>query len=127
MTNIAPPPTTPVRRAEPIAASGRTLSGRFLDGAQLLLALALTVAALVWLLRPQPIPAEASDEDRRPPEVVQIAGPRLVRIQTGSKLEKKLQIVAVESADVNTPVLTVTGTVVASLRPGNGRGNDYWQ
>jgi multidrug efflux pump subunit AcrA (membrane-fusion protein) len=23
--------------------------------------------------------------------------------------------------------LTVTGTVVASLRPGNGKGNDYWQ
>jgi len=40
---------------------------------------------------------------------------------------QKLQVTTVQATPITTPLLTVTGTVVASLRPGNGKGNDYWQ
>jgi multidrug efflux pump subunit AcrA (membrane-fusion protein) len=38
-----------------------------------------------------------------------------------------LYLAKVETAEITTPLVTVTGVVAASLRPGNGKGNDYWQ
>ena len=40
---------------------------------------------------------------------------------------RKLHVATVQVAQITAPVATVTGVVAASLRPGNGKGNDYWQ
>ncbi len=58
---------------------------------------------------------------------VRVAGPRCICLRPGCPLCRKLQVAQVEAARITTPVLTVTGVVAASLRPGNGKGNDYWQ
>ncbi len=58
---------------------------------------------------------------------VRVIGPRCIRLRPDCPLCRKLQVATVQASHITTPVLTVTGVVVASLRPGNGKGNDYWQ
>jgi membrane fusion protein, heavy metal efflux system len=70
------------------------------------------------------------DDDKRPTppeEVVQIVGPRSIRIRPGTPLDGKLQLAVVETAWLTAPVLPVTGSTLASLLPGNGEGQDNWQ
>jgi len=57
----------------------------------------------------------------------QVAGPKRIAISPDSPLAKKLQIAKIETAEITAPLVSVTGMVAASLRPGNGKGNDYWQ
>jgi membrane fusion protein, heavy metal efflux system len=105
--------------------------GRILSAAQFLLALGLTCGVLGWLLF---VPAtefvEKKDERQPPYEVVTVAGDRLVSIRPGSTIAKTLEqhCAAIDVCKVATPKVTVTGRVVASLRPaGDGKTSDYWQ
>jgi hypothetical protein len=107
--------------------------------------LAATLAALAYLLlaptaRPEP-PAEVESAAA----AARTAGPGLVKVDPGTPLGRELQVVTVRPTRLTAPVLTVTGTVAASLRPGSGpkaspelmaaagapaavgRGSDYWQ
>jgi hypothetical protein len=93
---------------------------------------------------------EVATDDRQAAadEAVRVAGPGLVRVAPDTPLGRKLSegASAVRPTRITAPVLTVTGTVVASLRPGaaNGavvtppvlgvtggaaavRASDYWQ
>jgi hypothetical protein len=87
---------------------------------QLLLSLAVAggvLAYLIWSGQRAP----SADEEKRPvppEEVVQLAGPRLVRVRPDTPLDSKLQVAAVEAAWLTAPVLPVTGNTLASLRPG---------
>lgn len=95
---------------------------------QLILSLSLTVAVLVWLLRaPAPTSPVETAPETGAADVVRAAGPRSIRIEAGSALEKKLHVATVQKVRLTAPVLTVTGTVAASLRPGSGKSSDYWQ
>jgi len=95
---------------------------------QLIVSLALTVAMLVYLVVTPAAPTPVEDSSRTAKtEAVELAGPGLVRIHPGTSLETKLQTHKVESTVINSPILTVTGTVVASLRPGNENRSDFWQ
>ena len=58
---------------------------------------------------------------------VRVAGSRCICLRPDCPLCRKLQVATVQSTQITAPVLTVTGVVAASLRPGNGKGNDYWQ
>ena len=58
---------------------------------------------------------------------VRVTGPRCICLRPDCPLCRKLKVTTVQAARITAPVATVTGTVVASLRPGNGKGNDYWQ
>src|SRR5947208_1718804 len=64
------------------------------------------------------------DEDKRPTppeEVVKVAGPRTLFIKSGTPLDQKLDKEAtVRLEPLTTPLLSVTGTVLVSLRPGDG-------
>ena len=60
-------------------------------------------------------------------EIVKLVGTRSLDIQKGGGFEKKLEFTAVKEATITTPVMTITGTVAASLRPGQKGGSDYWQ
>lgn len=96
---------------------------------QFVLCLVLTGGVLAYLLRtPETGAPIASDEQRSVPgEAVRLAGPKCICVQPDSPLCQKLQVVAVRPVQITAPVLNVTGVVAASLRPGNGKGPDYWQ
>ncbi|MDB5306103.1 MAG: efflux transporter, family, subunit [Gemmataceae bacterium] len=137
-THPAPPPD-PARQS---------VWARVWDAGQFVAALAATVAALAYLLvvpvtRPD---VAADDRESAAAAAVQAVGPGLVRIDPATPLGRRIQIVAVHPTRLSSPVLIVTGTVAASLRPGGGRehgstpghmavagaaaggvGGDYWQ
>ena len=96
---------------------------------QFVLCLVLTGGALAYLLwRPETGAPTAVDDHRSAPgEAVRLSGPKCIRIQPDCPLCQKLQVTTVQPTKITTPVLTVTGMVMASLRPGNGKGTDYWQ
>jgi hypothetical protein len=96
---------------------------------QLVLSLAVVggVFAYLWWSGAK---ATSPDEDKRPTppeEVVQVAGPRAIRVRPGTPLDGKLQVAAVEAAWLTAPVLPVTGATLASLRPGKEGAQDAWQ
>jgi multidrug efflux pump subunit AcrA (membrane-fusion protein) len=90
------------------------------------LAVAGSVFAILWWSGTK---ASSDDQVRPTPtdEVVQLAGPRSIRVRPGTPLDDKLQIVEVASAWLTAPVLPVTGTTLASLRPGKEAAQDAWQ
>jgi hypothetical protein len=81
---------------------------------------------LLWSSTKTPS-ADADKRPSRPEEVVQVTGPRTLRVRSGTPLDAKLQIVTVEEASLTAPVLPVTGTTLASLRTANGAAQDAWQ
>jgi RND family efflux transporter MFP subunit len=98
------------------------------SGGQFVVALAATTAFLVYLLvNPFEPPIEPVQRVAPPAEVVTITGPGLIHVAPGSPFDKKVQVVPARKAVISEPMLTVTGRVAASLRPGNGKGSDYWQ
>ena len=98
------------------------------SGGQFVVALGLTIATLLYLLfTPASKPAAPPAEDRPTDDVVQAVGTDQLRVNPDTPLGKKIQTAVVRPTKITSPVLTVTGTVVASLRPGNGKGSDYWQ
>lgn len=58
---------------------------------------------------------------------VSLAGPGLVAVRPGSLLEKKLEIAKVRQERLTTPLLSVSGAVMARLRAGAGPMEDRWQ
>jgi multidrug efflux pump subunit AcrA (membrane-fusion protein) len=75
-------------------------------------------------------PADEGEEQRpgRPEEVVTIAGPWALSIKSGTPLDSRLDKDArVRLATLTTPILPVTGTVLASLKPGAEEAKDTWQ
>jgi len=91
------------------------------------LCLAVTVAVLVYLLwtpgGPRP---GAGAEPAAPGEAaVGLTPSGTIRLQPDAPLAKKLQVTSVKTERLAAPVLTVTGTVVASLRPAKGRPRQW--
>jgi hypothetical protein len=96
---------------------------------QLVLALALAAGVFAFILW-SGMRAPSADDNQRPTpteEVVQLAGPQTIRVRSGTPLDRKLQIGSVTSAMLSAPVLPVTGTTLASLRPGKEGAQDTWQ
>ena len=58
---------------------------------------------------------------------VQLDNHNRICIRDDCPLQHKIQVSTIHTTQISTPILTITGTVVGSLRPGNGKGNDYWQ
>ncbi len=108
---------------------------------QFVVALAVTVGVLVYLLStPASKPEEPPDERGAADEPVRVTAPYLLRVEPNTPLAAKLRTAEVRPVRIAAPTLTVTGTVVASLRPGKGekggwaallpwlrRSSDYWQ
>jgi len=59
--------------------------------------------------------------------VVKLVGPRTIAVQSGSLLEQKFNISDVEKEQITTPLLLVTGAVVARLPAGSNPMEDRWQ
>jgi hypothetical protein len=87
----------------------------------------VTLLLLAYLLL-----APRSKQHGEPPpapreEIVKIVKPGLIRVQPGSPFDKNMQLATVRKQSIHDPVMTVTGRVIASLRPAKGNGTDYWQ
>jgi cobalt-zinc-cadmium efflux system membrane fusion protein len=121
----APPESAP--RSASVSSVGARLA-RYWAWLQLLLCLLAAGGVLAYLLW-EPGAAEPTDpRPTSPPEPeVRLAGPNTIHIDPDCSLAKKLQTTTVRPAKITSPVLTVTGTVVASLRPADGKPTDYWQ
>jgi cobalt-zinc-cadmium efflux system membrane fusion protein len=61
------------------------------------------------------------------PKVVQLIEPGLIEVKPGSLLEKKFDISTVQKKRISTPLLVVTGAVVAHLPIGSTPKEDRWQ
>jgi multidrug efflux pump subunit AcrA (membrane-fusion protein) len=94
---------------------------------QVILSLAMVAGVMIILMRSG---SKDEDEGQRPrpsDEVVKAIGPRLIRVQPGTPVDNKLQVDAVKTSWLTAPVLPVTGTTLASLRPGKESAQDAWQ
>ena len=101
----------------------------FWSATQFLLALAGTSTFLTYLLiYPLHPPIPPSERVTPPAEVVRITGLGRIQVTPGSPFDKKVQVVEVHKKVHQQPILTITGRVVASLRPINGgKGEEFWQ
>jgi membrane fusion protein, heavy metal efflux system len=61
------------------------------------------------------------------PDAVEVIGPRALAVALDSVFGKKLEVVTLRPETVAIPVFSVTGSVVAALRPGDGEREDRWQ
>ena len=113
----------------PQAFPAKSRWGRVWARTQFGLSVVIVSAVLVYLLctpdAGSPVPTAKSASDHRGD--VRVTGPRCICLRPDCPLCRKLQVTTVQTTKIATPVLTVTGVVAASLRPGNGKGNDYWQ
>ncbi len=115
--------------AEPSASPSASRWSRLWTWTQFLLCLVLTAGVLAYLLRTPAggSSAVADHQGSQGEETVRLVGPKCISIQPDCPLCRKLQVTAVQATKITAPVLTVTGTVVASLRPSSGEQTDYWQ
>ncbi len=82
-------------------------------------------AGAIWKYR-SAVPNQPASKQAAAP-AVSLAGPHRIAVQPGSPLEKKLDVSTVRNERIQTPLLTVTGAVMAKLRPGPGSIEDRWQ
>lgn len=98
------------------------------SGIQFFVALVGTVAFLIYLLvDPFEPPAQPVERVAPPVEIVSVVGPNRIRVVPGSPFDQKIEVAPVRQEVISDAVLTVTGRVVASLRPGHDQEEDYWQ
>jgi multidrug efflux pump subunit AcrA (membrane-fusion protein) len=92
------------------------------------LCLVLTGGVLAYLLwAPQAGDSAAEPPRAAPGEVVRLTGPKCITVRPDCPLSGKLQVVTLQPVKITAPALNVSGMVAASLRPGKGKGADYWQ
>lgn len=96
---------------------------------QLALSLAIAGGILAYLLYGGQKASSLDEEKRpsRPEEVVQIVGPRSIRVQSGTAMDSELHVAVARAAWLTSPLLPVTGAAQASLRPGKELSQDAWQ
>ena len=115
--------------ASPPPVASKSRWGRLWARTQFGLCVVIVSGVLAYLLwtpdAGSPLPTGKSASDHG--DDVRVTGPRCLCLRPDCPLCRKLQVTTVSAAQITTPVVTVTGVVAASLRPGNGKGNDYWQ
>src|SRR5436190_19781486 len=126
---MIPATSSPLAPSHVPISGTNSLAARLRSSAQFLIALAVTLGAMGWLLfaptapEPAPPPKRMTLQDS-----VQVVGPRTIAIATETPLEKKLQSVTAFKTSLNEPPFTVAGRVGASLAPASGGKVNYlWQ
>src|SRR5579872_7489432 len=107
-----PPPTAvPPNATAPDAPKPRSWLASIWSGGQLVLALAITVGVLVYLLSAPASKSESPSDDRNAnDEPVRVPAPYLVRIEPNTPLAGKIQTSEIRPSRLSAPVLIVTGT-----------------
>jgi hypothetical protein len=130
--SLSPVPAEPSSPAPAGLRRAVPLGGRLLGAWQLIASVALAAGVLGWLLFGSGIHStgpgnhEQNKNGNSANHQVEIAGLNRLRLKSESTLAHKIKKVPVTKVKISTPILSVTGTVVASLRQGNGK-SDYWQ
>jgi len=115
-------PATHEQHAAPATSRWAALGGTL----QFTIALGITLAALGYLIfAPAPHRNETQATAIRPP--AEAISPEVIRIEKGSAIDSKLEVVKVQKASITAPLLTVPGTILASLRPGKPTEGNFWQ
>jgi cobalt-zinc-cadmium efflux system membrane fusion protein len=96
----------------------RSKRDRLLFVLQLVLSVVIAGGVLIYLAWPGHSPSELGERPTPPDEVVQVVGPRSIRVRPGTPLDSKRHVASVEAVWLTAPVLPVTGTTLASLRAG---------
>jgi membrane fusion protein, heavy metal efflux system len=128
--NPTPKPTPPAPAPSPPAAKEphRSTWERISLGVQLAVSLLLAGGVFAYLLWSDSNRGEKEKRPERPDETVQVIAPGLIRVKAGTALDGKLdQGARIQERDLTTPILPVTGTALASLRPGAVVSQDSWQ
>jgi len=103
------------------SASRVRLQESVLQSVSLLVSLVL-VGMVLFLLWWSPFRTSEEDSDKgTQPDWASIVGPRLIRVELGSPLDRKIQTEIIEDVKGAWPLLTVTGVVVARLEKGADR------
>jgi cobalt-zinc-cadmium efflux system membrane fusion protein len=83
---------------------------------------------IFWIVRPVgPRQAPAAPTQRAVPEAVRIEQPGLIAIAADSPVRKHLSELQVKSERVTFPELTVSGSILARIAPGEEPLEDRWQ
>ncbi len=69
----------------------------------------------------------AGEARNRPQEAVRVAGPGTLAVVPDSVFGKKLEVVTLRTETVAIALFSVTGSIAAQLRPGEGDRQDRWQ
>jgi hypothetical protein len=126
MSNAPSAPPPPDRGHPPAKSSPRE---RISLAIQLTLSLGLAGAVLAYLIWQAGKPPSAGDDSRaaKPEQVVRLVEARTIEVTQDTALAKKLQVAVVQARPLRAPVLPVTGTLLASLRPDKEKNRDSWQ
>jgi len=90
------------------------------------LVLIAALALGLWMLRSAPEMQSPGSRDAKAAEAVRVAGPQLIAVQPDSPLANKLDLRRVAAERTAAPLLTVTGSIVARLAPGQGSADARW-
>ncbi|SFI16155.1 efflux RND transporter periplasmic adaptor subunit [Planctomicrobium piriforme] len=115
----------PARTPAPTGHSSRVATkGPWL---QWLASVSLVAVGLGWLLlAPQHgSPMTAASPPARPS--VEATGPGEIVVDMQTPIGKRLSVITIEEQTVSEPQLRVTGSIIASRRPGRGGNADFWQ
>ncbi len=108
------------------ASSQVTRSGRW-ERLQFWIYFTITTGVLVFLLWPGSNGSAGATQTAAPTESpVQLTSSGNIQIAPGSSLQSKLKVSEVKTERLAAPVLTVTGTIVAAVKPIKNGGSD-WQ
>lgn len=120
--------STASQRQQPEDRTPPSWRGRLWSQGQFVVALLVAIIVLVVLLRSPFQGAKSTPPAEEPKtEVVKVVGPGLLAVNLDSPLGKKSEIATVHREKISAPILNVTGTVAACLRPGPGDAEDRWQ
>src|SRR5262249_52374262 len=93
------------------------------------LALTLVGAAVAvgwWLRRSESDKASTATSAATTVQTVKVAGPSLIALQPDTPLANKLDVRTVAAERITSPLLTVTGSIVARLAPGKDSAEARW-
>ena len=93
---------------------------------QFLIAMGVTLAVLGYLMF-APAPHRNEAQAVATPPAAEAVTPDVVRVKKGSSIDAKLEVVKIAPAVITSPLLSVPGTVLASLRPGKPMEGNFWQ
>ena len=102
----------------------RTLLRRWWPLALVLIVVALGVALMMRGAEPEKVSAPSTEAAVA--EMVRVAGPHLIAVQPGTPLASKLEVRTLVAEPISTPLLTVTGSIVARLAPGKDSAEARW-
>lgn len=93
---------------------------------QLVGSVGIVGAALAWLIWGEK-PHQAQPTVTKGPPPVRLDDDGAILVERDSTLFKKLKVASVAHEEVNEPLVTTSGSVLASRRPGGESGQDFWQ